>query len=864
MRHKFAGVLAAISLCCLGVPAFAADLVSLTPLNYDEYVPDGKEVDAIYGDYALRNDHIVVVVADPIPGRDANMMVRNSGGNIIDLTTRRLQSDQIWTYYAGAARLNYAFESIAVDGEIKSTPDRYAVSVRGKTVRLTVVSAATEKYPATRVHYSLTDDAPYIIIESEFTNTAQQPLTVSLIDSIRADRSGDKNAVEKAANGTADRFWLQDPWFGQAYVVVADEGQIGANTGQDGRAPSVLTFHADTSGEKVLAPGESFRMTRYVVPGVTLFEAQATANTLKGVPQKNIAIRVTDTKGHAVSGADVQLTHGETNLGICPTRSDGTLSFGLPEGAGYTAKVSALGYGETEIVLDPATAGDYAVQLLAAGRVIADIRDDRGSRVPCKIQFYGRNGLRDPYFGPDSMIYGIHNALYTPDGRAEQALPPGSYDVVVSYGPEYDAIFTTVDITQGGVSRLEGTLKRVVDTKGWISADYHSHSTPSGDNAASQRGRVLNLLAEHVEFAPCTEHQRIDSYIDHLRFFGATERMFTCTGMELTSSPGDLNHQNAFPLEWKPRTQGGGAPLTDLDPEIQIERLKRWDNGADKIVQQNHPDMVHMFFDRDNNGNRDGGYSRMASFMDCIEIHPPQAIFWAPFTDKRAPGAAADRVLRNNMSTWLQMYNMGIGVPGVVNTDAHYNFHGSGWLRNYVAATSDDPAALRVPDLVAATRAGRVIMTNGPFLEAEVVSDAPGDQSRGQAGDTVMAAGGTAKLHIRVQCANWLDVDRVQVLLNGRYAPELNFTRASHPDYFRDGVVKFEAEVPLALKEDSHVVVATTGENSTLGLVYGPGRGAANPTALNNPIFVDIDGNGFSPNGDTLGHMVVPPAPSAK
>jgi hypothetical protein len=499
--------------------------------------------------------------------------------------------------------------------------------------------------------------------------------------------------------------------------------------------------------------------------------------------------------------------------------------------------------------------------LPAAGFFTAEIRDGEGSRIPCKIQFYGRDGTRDPFFGPDTMIYGIHNALYTPDGRANQALPPGAYEVVISYGPEYDAIVTQIEIKQGEETRIEGKLVRSIDTSGWLSSDYHSHSSPSGDNTSSQRGRVLNLLAEHVEFAPCTEHQRIDSYVEHLRYFNATELLATTTGMELTAGPGDLNHQNAFPLEWKPRTQDGGAPKTDGSPETQIERLKRWDNNSDKIVQQNHPDMVHMFFDANNDGNRDRGYPRMISFMDCIEIHPIQAIFWQPFTDKPRPGAESSSVPRNNISTWLQMWNMGLGVVGVVNTDAHYNFHGSGWLRNYIASGTDDPAAADIDELVAATRAGRVIMTNGPFLEAEVTSELPSAATKGSAGQTVIAPGGRARLRIRVQCANWLDIDRVQVLLNGRYDATLNFTRSTHPDYFRDGVVKFEGEFPLVLSEDAHVVVAATHENAGLGLVYGTQRGTANPIAINNPIFIDTDADGFTPNNDLIGHALVPPPP---
>ncbi len=174
---------------------------------------------------------------------------------------------------------------------------------------------------------------------------------------------------------------------------------------------------------------------------------------------------------------------------------------------------------------------------------------------------------------------------------------------------------------------MAAELKRTVDTQGWLSADFHSHSTPSGDNTASQRGRVLNLLAEHLEFAPCTEHNRITVYDEHLKHFDAVSRMLTCPGMELTGRPLPIDHQNAFPLVQKPRTQDGGGPQTDVDPVVQIERLAMWDNKSDKLVQINHPNIVQMVGDKDLNGSPDGGFEKMFSFVDVIEVHPLDRIF---------------------------------------------------------------------------------------------------------------------------------------------------------------------------------------------------------------------------------------------
>jgi hypothetical protein len=67
--------------------------------------------------------------------------------------------------------------------------------------------------------------------------------------------------------------------------------------------------------------------------------------------------------------------------------------------------------------------------------------------------------------------------------------------------------------------------------------------------------------------------------------------------------------------------------------------------------------------------------------------------------------------------------------------------------------------------------------------------------------------------------------------------------------------MKFDQEISLRLARDSHVIVAAIGEQSKLGLVMGPEHGEDRPVAVSNPIFVDVDGDGFKPNGDSLGEL---------
>jgi hypothetical protein len=160
-------------------------------------------------------------------------------------------------------------------------------------------------------------------------------------------------------------------------------------------------------------------------------------------------------------------------------------------------------------------------------------------------------------------------------------------------------------------------------------------------------------------------------------------------------------------------------------------------------------------------------------------------------------------------------------------------------------------------DLVHESEHGHIVMSNGPFLEVTAAAAGQADDGRpaavAQVGDDLTAPGGAVALRVRVQCPNWLDVNRVQVFVNGRPDPQLNFTRRTHAGMFGRDAVKFDQSIDVRLTGDAHLIVAAGNEGATLGRVYGPEAGAAMPVAVANPIFVDVDGGGFKPNGDDLG-----------
>ncbi|MDA1050062.1 MAG: CehA/McbA family metallohydrolase [Planctomycetota bacterium] len=818
--------------------ASATELVRLTPDNWDEYAPAGKEVDCIYGDYVLRNDKLVVVIAEPLPTRNANMTVRNNGAMIIDLTRRDAPNDQLSAYHPNGMALSFHSPDhveIKIDGEPVAVDS-------GKTIRGSKVewqcSATSNSGLDVTVRYTLADGSDVLRADTVIRNPTAEKIEFKASDYIRADRT-----FEFGNDPATGLFWAHDDWFAQGYGVIVD----GRTLKRGGSRGAVLEIQREGDAKISLAANESTTISRTIFPGASLLEVRGIANRVAGIATRGNTFRVFDKAGPVVH-AKLTVSLASKEYGSARTDTNGEVKFMTPQDIDEFNYVIEASGGRRVEGTHGALNEDavFVYELPELGYVASQITDESGKPIPCKVAFHGLDATATPDFGPDSGAVAVKNLHYSHNGKFRQSLAPGKYEAIVSFGPEYDAVFKTIEVVRGEETELSAKLKRVVDTTGWVSSDFHSHSSPSGDNTSMQLGRVLNLLCENVEFCPCTEHNRISSYVPHLKALHVEHLMATCSGMELTGALGTVNHQNAFPLKYTPRTQDGGAPVTDSNPVTQIERLALWDDKSDKFVQENHPNLYQIIGDKDLNNEPDGGFAEMFGFMDVVEVHPPEGIFTKPEKDDKG------RLSRNPIYHWMQMLNLGYRIPGVVNTDAHYNFHESGWLRNYIKSPTDDPAKIDTMEMVHASEAGHITMTTGPFIEVVLKPQLRSITPSGIPGDDVIAPGGKATVSVRVQCSNWLDVNRVQVFVNGRPRKELNFTRRETPQHFSDGVVKFEADIPFELTEDAHVIVAAIGEGLQLGRIMGPLWGEKPPVAVSNPIFVDVNGDGFKPNGDLL------------
>jgi hypothetical protein len=552
----------------------------------------------------------------------------------------------------------------------------------------------------------------------------------------------------------------------------------------------------------------------------------------------------------------------------------GAISLRLPPGE-YRAAFEDIGRDPVTRTLSVRAnqASKLDLPVAKASLVRVDIRDEAGSPSPGKVQFIGIDGTATPSFGTEYRAHGGDHQYQTHDGRVRQQVPPGKYLLRITRGPEFDLVEKTIEVGNGQEVNVAAVLKRSVDTAGWISTDYHAHSTPSGDNYCSTTDRIINFAAEQLEFIPTTEHNRIYDWAPHIDRLGLTSRLRTVQGIELTGSG---QHFNAFPLTRDPLAQNGGAPLWNYDPRINAIMLRNWGTptlqpsgsrydteanarnkvpyfgaGPDRWVQANHPNVGEVFFDRDSDGVADGVFTGFENLLDAAEVWSSEILNLSPHYSTTGTSGVIAKGQPNRTFGWLQMLNQGRRLWCVAVSDAHRIFgNGVGIWRTYVPSSTDEPQRIDPAEIIANSKAGRMMITNGPFLTVTTSDGLP-------IGSTVIREG-HIDLKVHVKAPNWIEIDRVQVLVNGRQPKEYNYTRQSHPAMFKTGVVRFDETLRVKLQQDAHLIVVATGEQSDLKKGWGRNPyGNLRPVAYTNPIFVDVDRNGFQANGDTLGHPLL-------
>ena len=807
-----------LAMLALASPLSAKVEVFEISKNNVDLLPGGKEADGIIGDFVIKNKLIECVIGGSADNRKANMGAfwgadGVTPGCLYDLCLRGSNNDQITIFSPSRQQGKVSY--------VRPNPE-------GNGVEVVVSSALSGSLFKRHLYYAEENEAG-ITIDTLLRNEGSKPISGPISDRwTRFNSSGRFGAIEWADS--------VDPSHkaGYAYAWLPDE---------DGKIPP---------RNSTINPGDEIKIKRFIAVGKSPAHALGVvAAKLGKTGRLKLSISGTDKKPVATASVDFRLK--DSTIRGYPD-GGGNLDIDLPVGS-WQVIVTDIGREGEEFSLEVKDGQfvDKSISMDAQSGVRFAVKKEDGSTTPCKVQFIGLEGTPNPKLGPGDRAHGCKDQYHSEKGKFSVALDPGKYKLIITRGIEHDHIEKTIVVPKGKFVDLEATLKRTVKTPGWVSTDFHNHSTPSGDNVCGTADRLINLAAEHIEFAPTTEHNRIMDWTPYIERLGLKGEISTIPGMELTGSG---PHLNAFPLTPKHHHQDNGAPQWVKDPRINALNLRNHPgHHPSGWVHINHPDMIENFVDRNKDGKPDGGHQGILSLIDAIETEnyrPATILSQAPFRITRR--ASREQVTIVREFVWLQMLNHGMKTWGIAVSDAHaVHGNGVGGWRTYVRSSTDDPEKIDWEEISRRSKAGQMILSSGPYLEVET---ADGIQAGGLA-----RANGTIGLKVRVQCSSWIDVDRIQVLVNGRQVESLNFTRQSHPKFFSDGVVKFDRTIPISLSSDAHLIVVAYGENFDLKTGFGTsGQSANKPCAYNNPIFVDLDGDGFTPNGDNLGF----PLPSGR
>ena len=580
--------------------------------------------------------------------------------------------------------------------------------------------------------------------------------------------------------------------------------------------------------EPKIAPGNKTVITEYFVvsSGGAADLERIHRSIVKQAPPPAFTGRVLDSAGKAIPGALVHVTDPQRPnefdqyMSHDFTDQDGKFEIGLARGA-YEVLATAEGHLPTQ--LQPIeVAGNGAVldiTMEKLGKVRFKITDPSHNNLPAKLTYFQTDGtpLRlNARYGQLSWPFGAAKIEMSPSGEGITELAPGKYSVTISRGFEYDIAKRTFEVMSGAVTDISATLTRVVDTTGWMCGDFHIHAQNSVDSQDLNEFKVASFAAEGLEVPISTDHEWVTDYAPVIEAMGLQRFMKSIIGEELTTYT--FGHFNPFPMKLDPGLPNNGAVdwYYKSPPEFFAEARRRMVPGG--ILQINHPRSASI-----------GGYFSAVGF-DRETFTWTQPSDWSPDFDAievlngGGIGIAKDETLPD----WYVFLNRGYLYTATGNSDSHNSLSSAvGYPRNCVRIMEDDPRQMKEDAFIAAVKAQKVTISGGPFVTFTIEGTEIGG---------LVAVSGAVKLKIKVQAPEWMAVNSLQVVANGKKIAERVLDQTTRDS--TNPVIRFNEQIEHQPDKDTWYVVLVEGDTAL--------RPVASPRAFSftNPIYVDYNGNG--------------------
>jgi hypothetical protein len=416
----------------------------------------------------------------------------------------------------------------------------------------------------------------------------------------------------------------------------------------------------------------------------------------------------------------------------------------------------------------------------------------------------------------------VHGRVFFHARSAELEVPAGPLSVTAWRGLEYGSASSAVDVKPEGKATLElNPSRHDPEHTGWFGADLHVHMNYSGDivvdPATAQRMQdgeglaLMNLVAANFSGDRIYDRELLEAYAG-TDLPGASSTRRARMGVEYRNDL--LGHIHAFGVRQAPsRFQSGhrrSSHPEDWPPNATACRELRSLGG---LVGYTHP------------------------------VQAPPDDLDAPFTVDRSTEArelVADAALGlvdtvdllgpcsfdGTVALYYRLLNCGWRLTATAGTDVFLSFermgtfsNPPGWARVYANLRDEEFSA---DAWQAAARAGRTMVTNGPWLEIDVNGHGPGEV-------TQLTPGQPAIVHVR--CTG-VGADRVDLV-----GP--------------DGVI---ASSPA---KGGHAELRVTVHVDGPGWLAAVGRGEPHPDVLDlhpaahtTPVYVEVEGRSVARTAD--------------
>ncbi len=771
------------------------------------------------GDFVLQNENLRACIAGP---REQNQFFF-TGGHLLDIEAERGSGDYIELITPLVALLQCTGDEvrIASDGGGADTavvrvsgidlPMKLIVGTLGTDVITPPVGLRTE------TEYRLAPGAEYIEVVT-WVETA--------ISSVRRVEAGDVfltgdqeedffpgYGFGRPAGGSTPFFAAIGP--GRSYGVYSEDME--PNQFDVGDLTAGILITNMTVGNIGTASEAVFR--RYIAVGDGgSTEVREKLSDVMGAAEGSVVNFTTPTGEFWDRPQWVIADTNGVPVAVIVADDDGSAAATLADGS-YTA--TAMNWPAGDAPIEPFTVpATNAVELSAPvpAVIVVDATDGAdGSGLTVHVDVTGPVNRRIPVLRGSDRI----------------ALPAGTYSLVVDHGEAYENYTDTIELVAGEELQLPVTLNRVFETGDWVSGDFHLHSMKSSDSEVPNVDRVLSNLATGLDFLAPTDHDSISDFAAVVAGMGVADLIELVQGTEISPLRG---HMNAFPTPYAPEVEGTGAiQLAERDgltrntrqlDQPELVQLAR-DRGAE-VVQINHargPGLAlfaHVGFDRVTGGPTTRRNQWVENF-EAMEVYNERDDFCELARD------------------WMALNNHGRRVTGTGTSDTHTLGNPAGFPRSYVHVGETASAAdFDVSDIMDAVKDGRVIVSGGLLIT--LGADMPGDIRSESAG--------TVSFDVKVESPSWAVAEELIVYVNGVEDQRIALT-ADAAD-----LVDFDDTVEVDVSVDSQIVFMAFSDTAMVEVNRGD-----LPFGFTNPVYIDIDGDGWTAPGvpDTdIPEMVTP------